>query len=213
MNGCDLLDFSKMDGVKEGVIGVIQDFETGEVLAAHWMDRVEVRSLEQGIVLYPHLTNQDGGRQKLQETYADCDADTLLLQVEVHTEMSETIARGWLDITDPVTLSADLKCDQVQKSIAIAQHWETNEVLMVGVATVEAIKRTLTTGNATFWSRSKCRLWTKGETSGNILELAEAQMDKTGAVVVYHVKPFGHVCHTGAQTCFREQDGSMRVFN
>jgi len=217
------LDFSKMDMPEwasgGGVIGVIQNLETGEVLNTYLLDRPAVQeSLENKDVRLPTAT---GDRRQvrlafeLKETYVDCDADTLLLRVSAPITAKQTFTfADWVGIEGCVNYPIDLSNGYVwreKKSIAIAQHWETNEVIMVGVATNQAIRQTLNTEKATFWSRSKGRIWTKGESSGNFLQLRLARMSQDGEVVIYYVKPVGPVCHTGAQTCFREFDGSLRI--
>ena len=87
---------------------------------------------------------------------------------------------------------------------AVIQDAETSEVLMVGFMNDEALARTRTTGFATFYSRSRNTLWTKGETSGNRLEVTELLVDCDDDTVLVKVKRLGagNVCHTGERTCF-----------
>jgi phosphoribosyl-AMP cyclohydrolase len=66
----------------------------------------------------------------------------------------------------------------------------------------DAYTATLATGRATFWSRSRQRLWEKGETSGNVMHVVEARLDCDGDAVLLLVEPAGPACHTGAATCF-----------
>ena len=84
----------------------------------------------------------------------------------------------------------------------VCQDAATGDVLMVAWATREAIERTLETGRATFWSRSRGELWQKGATSGNVLALVELRADCDGDTVLMRVTPSGPACHTGAETCF-----------
>ena len=84
----------------------------------------------------------------------------------------------------------------------VCQDAATGDVLMVAWATREAIERTLETGHATFWSRSRGELWQKGATSGNVLALVELRADCDGDTVLMQVTPSGPACHTGAETCF-----------
>ena len=80
---------------------------------------------------------------------------------------------------------------------------------MVAHANAEAVGRTLATGKATFWSRSRGELWVKGETSGNTLRVHEVWADCDGDALVYLVDPAGPSCHTGAESCFfRRLDGA-----
>ena len=87
---------------------------------------------------------------------------------------------------------------------AVIQDAETSEVLMVGFMNDEALALTRSTGFATFYSRSRNKLWMKGETSGNRLEVAEILVDCDDDTVLLKVKRLGdgNVCHTGQRTCF-----------
>jgi phosphoribosyl-AMP cyclohydrolase len=87
---------------------------------------------------------------------------------------------------------------------AVIQDAESNEVLMVGFMNADALTHTLTTGYATFFSRSRQSLWTKGETSGNKLEVVEVRSDCDDDTVLVRVKRLGdgNVCHTGRRSCF-----------
>jgi phosphoribosyl-AMP cyclohydrolase len=87
---------------------------------------------------------------------------------------------------------------------AVVQDTESGEVLMVGFMNDEALQRTRTTGFATFFSRSRNALWTKGETSGNRLKVMELLVDCDDDTVLLKVTRMGdgNVCHTGERTCF-----------
>ena len=87
---------------------------------------------------------------------------------------------------------------------AVIQDSETAEVLMVGFMNEEALALTRTSGFATFFSRTRNTLWTKGETSGNRLQVVEMLVDCDDDTVLVKVKRLGdgHVCHTGERTCF-----------
>jgi phosphoribosyl-AMP cyclohydrolase len=87
---------------------------------------------------------------------------------------------------------------------AVVQDTESGEVLMVGFMNDEALQRTRTTGFATFFSRSRNALWTKGETSGNRLKVTELLVDCDEDTVLLKVTRLGdgNVCHTGERTCF-----------
>ena len=85
---------------------------------------------------------------------------------------------------------------------AIVQHAETNEVLMLAWMDEEALRLTRETGEAHFWSRSRQRLWRKGETSGNTLAVEELREDCDGDAILLRVRPAGPVCHTGSESCF-----------
>ncbi|MDF1479831.1 phosphoribosyl-AMP cyclohydrolase [Leifsonia sp. H3M29-4] len=85
---------------------------------------------------------------------------------------------------------------------AIVQQWDTGEVLMLGYQDAEALRRTLTGGRVTFWSRSRQEYWRKGDTSGNIQVLKSAALDCDGDTVLLKVEQHGPACHTGAHSCF-----------
>lgn len=89
---------------------------------------------------------------------------------------------------------------------AIVQDVSTRQVLMLGFMNEEAIAATRQTGFVTFFSRSKKRLWTKGETSGNRLELVSITADCDLDTLLVKARPIGPVCHQGADTCFGEEN-------
>ncbi len=85
---------------------------------------------------------------------------------------------------------------------AVIQHATEGRVLMLGYMNAEALHKTLETAQVTFFSRSKQRLWTKGETSGNVLKLVSIQVDCDRDTLLVQAHPVGPTCHTGTQTCF-----------
>lgn len=89
---------------------------------------------------------------------------------------------------------------------AIVQQWDTREVLMLAWLDAEALRRTLTSGRATYWSRSRQEYWRKGDTSGNIQRIHEARLDCDGDAVLLLVDQAGPACHTGTRTCFDDAD-------
>ncbi|AWG22464.1 bifunctional phosphoribosyl-AMP cyclohydrolase/phosphoribosyl-ATP diphosphatase [Flavobacterium faecale] len=86
---------------------------------------------------------------------------------------------------------------------AIIQDSETKNVLMLGYMNAEAYQKTVETGKVTFYSRSKQRLWTKGEESGNFLNLVDIKNDCDGDTLLIQAQPVGPTCHTGADTCWQ----------
>lgn len=91
---------------------------------------------------------------------------------------------------------------------AIIQDYNTQKVLMLGFMNQEALLQTQQTGKVTFYSRSKNKLWTKGETSGNFLELKSISLDCDKDTLLIKVNPLGPTCHTGADTCWSEKNHS-----
>lgn len=88
----------------------------------------------------------------------------------------------------------------------IVQQWDTREVLMLAWCDREALRRTLTSGRATYWSRSRQDYWRKGDTSGHIQRVQEARLDCDGDTVLLLVDQTGAACHTGTRTCFDAVD-------
>ena len=89
---------------------------------------------------------------------------------------------------------------------AIVQDNVTRKVLMLGFMNKEAYDKTVETGKVTFWSRTRNCLWTKGETSGNFLNVKEILLDCDKDTLLIKARPDGPVCHTGADTCWNEQN-------
>jgi phosphoribosyl-ATP pyrophosphohydrolase/phosphoribosyl-AMP cyclohydrolase len=97
---------------------------------------------------------------------------------------------------------------------AIVQDFDTGKVLMLGFMNAEAFEKTEQTGKVTFYSRSKKRLWTKGEESGHFLELKSLAVDCDHDTLLIKAHPLGPVCHTGADTCWSEtnQPGNFLLY-
>jgi phosphoribosyl-AMP cyclohydrolase len=102
---------------------------------------------------------------------------------------------------DPA-IAARLRRDQRGLVAAVAQQWDTGEVLMVAWMDDEALRRTLTTGRATYYSRSRREYWAKGDTSGNVQWVKEVRLDCDGDALLVKVDQVGAACHTGDRTCF-----------
>src|SRR5947207_11188595 len=102
---------------------------------------------------------------------------------------------------DPA-VAARLKRDTAGLVAAVVQQHDTGEVLMVGWMDDKALHRTLTTGRATYWSRSRQAYWVKGETSGNVQYVKSVALDCDGDALPVKVDQIGPACHTGDRTCF-----------
>ena len=102
---------------------------------------------------------------------------------------------------DPA-VAARLKRDADGLVCAVAQQRGTGEVLMVAWMDDEALHRTLTTGRATYWSRSRQEYWVKGETSGHAQHVKSVALDCDGDALLLRVDQVGPACHTGDRTCF-----------
>ena len=102
---------------------------------------------------------------------------------------------------DPA-VAAQLKRDANGLFCAVAQQYDTGEVLMVGWMDDEALHRTLTTGRCTYWSRSRQQYWVKSATSGHEQRVKSVALDCDGDTVLVQVDQVGGACHTGDRTCF-----------
>lgn len=94
------------------------------------------------------------------------------------------------------------KFDAAGLVTAVATHHATGELLMVAHMDADALARTLESGEAWFWSRSRQRLWKKGESSGHVLRVVEVRVDCDQDAVWLRVDPAGPACHTGEASCF-----------
>jgi phosphoribosyl-AMP cyclohydrolase len=95
-----------------------------------------------------------------------------------------------------------LKFDSKGLLTSVVQDIETGQVLMVAMMNSQAVRLTLETGQAHFWSRSRRELWLKGGSSGNILDVHKIKVDCDGDALLLLVKPRGPTCHTGEISCF-----------
>jgi len=109
------------------------------------------------------------------------------------------------DITDAIAFNADGLVP------AIAQQHDTGEVLMMAWMNVESIAETLSTGRVCYWSRSRGKLWRKGETSGHVQHLSEMRIDCDGDTLLLLVAQTGPACHTNRHNCFYRavRDGAL----
>ncbi|MUN28146.1 phosphoribosyl-AMP cyclohydrolase [Sulfuracidifex metallicus DSM 6482 = JCM 9184] len=98
----------------------------------------------------------------------------------------------------------------MQTIIAVLQHFQTKEILMVANMNKEAFIKTLMTGKAHFFSLSRGKLWLKGETSGNFQILEDLRIDCDNDAVVLLVNPLGPTCHTGNRSCFYRSYDDIR---
>ncbi|MDT4996166.1 MAG: phosphoribosyl-AMP cyclohydrolase [Pseudonocardiales bacterium] len=102
---------------------------------------------------------------------------------------------------DPA-VAARLKRDAAGLVVAVVQQYDSAEVLMVGWMDDEALGRTMRSGRATYWSRSRQAYWVKGETSGHVQRVKSVALDCDGDSLLVKVDQVGPACHTGDRTCF-----------
>lgn len=119
------------------------------------------------------------------------------------TDTQSTIDYDNTDELDP-RIAARLKRDARGLVAAVIQQYDTHEVLMVGYMNDEALRRTLTTGRVTFWSRSRQEYWRKGDTSGHVQYVKFLALDCDGDAILVQVDQVGAACHTGKRSCFEE---------
>ncbi len=113
------------------------------------------------------------------------------------------------------SLSKRIDWDKVEGLIpAIVQDFKSGQVLMMGYMNTSALEKTLLTEQVTFFSRTKQRLWTKGETSGNVLQLKNIALDCDNDTLLVKVDPIGPTCHTGTTSCWDgdQQEESQMVW-
>ena len=87
----------------------------------------------------------------------------------------------------------------------VVQEFKSRNILMLAYANEEAVKKTLDTGYAHYWSRSRSKLWMKGESSGNIQKVKDILVDCDYDTILFLVEQKGNVCHTGRETCFHNK--------
>ena len=105
-------------------------------------------------------------------------------------------------------MSSEINWDANGLVPAIVQDEKTKQVLMLAYMNAESLAKTIATGNATFWSRSRKSLWLKGETSGNFQRVREIKYDCDGDTILLLVEPAGPACHTGEVSCFYRSLGT-----
>lgn len=122
-----------------------------------------------------------------------------------HPEPASSIAADDSPELDPAIADA-LKRDAAGLVAAIIQDHDTGEVLMLGWMDDEALRRTLTSGRVTFYSRSRQEYWRKGDTSGHVQFVRSVALDCDGDALLVRVHQVGAACHTGTRTCFEGRE-------
>ena len=206
-----------LDWTKTGngtVIGIVQETKSNDILAAGLITQsgleFNLRSQKRQspwagkIVLNQVVVTRD--------IYCNCDRDMVLLEVEKSEQCESRLLSRYEDRNTGEIQNCP-RCDRNRCQIlAVAQDQETGEVQMAGMMNQGALSKTLQTGKATFWSKNDKRIWTKGETFGNYLSVIKVMIDHQSCSVLLITNANAPVCHTGAMTCFRKIDGSMREY-
>jgi phosphoribosyl-AMP cyclohydrolase len=113
-------------------------------------------------------------------------------------------------MTESIGLTADIRWNEQGLIPAIAQDWQTGEVLMLAWMNEEALRLTVSEGRAIYWSRSRNALWRKGEESGHVQHLKELRIDCDADTVLLKVEQEGGIaCHTGRRSCFYQKQADQ----
>ena len=113
-------------------------------------------------------------------------------------------------MTESIGLTADIRWNEQGLIPAIAQDWQTGEVLMLAWMNEEALRLTVSEGRAIYWSRSRNALWRKGEESGHVQHLKELRIDCDADTVLLKVEQEGGIaCHTGRRSCFYQKQAGQ----
>ena len=112
-------------------------------------------------------------------------------------------------MTSPADLLEHVRFDAAGLVPAIAQQWDTKEVLMMAWMNEQTLRVTLSSGRATYWSRSRQEEWRKGDTSGNVQHVRSISYDCDGDTLLLEVDQIGPACHTGKRSCF--QAGTVTI--
>lgn len=107
-----------------------------------------------------------------------------------------------VEVVDVAEFVRNVSFDAAGLVPAVAQQWDSGEVLMLAWMSRESLERTIESGCATYYSRSRGRLWQKGESSGHVQRVRDMNLDCDGDAIVLHVEQLGPACHTGLRSCF-----------
>ncbi|XP_027352303.1 histidine biosynthesis bifunctional protein hisIE, chloroplastic isoform X1 [Abrus precatorius] len=142
-------------------------------------------------VSYVHMVQSARGFHKGNLSYPRCSYKPRVVLASMH--LSDPKVDSFLD---------SVKWDNKGLAVAIAQNVDTGAILMQGFANREAVATTISSRKATFYSRSRSTLWTKGETSNNFINIHDVFLDCDHDSIIYLGKPDGPTCHTGSETCY-----------
>lgn len=205
-----LIPWTKLQGY---LPTIFQDINTSEVLAVTRTTEDTFRDLMHRWPLRAILEDpNDCADPIMQELYLDCDADCLLIKVTANAAW-KTEFREYFH-----PLGREVPQELVQGTrlvLAVAQDAERKAVLMAAYMNEEALKLTLATGLLHYYSRSKRRIWKKGEESGHIQHLIDGRFDEKAHALVLNIhQDGGAACHEGYRSCFFrriEPDGSLAI--
>ena len=132
-----------------------------------------------------------------------------LSKMDISCQLGMSIYTGKINLEDAFCACLDFKKSKDGLIPTIVQDKNTKQVLMLAYSNKESVLKSLTTGKATYYSRSRKELWTKGETSGNTQELVSAKFDCDKDTILYKVVQNGNACHLGTYSCFEDKDFSL----
>ena len=143
-----------------------------------------------------------GGPGRARTRRSPCRGQNVVVTDATHLTTSSTASSTTGLATLDRRIADLLKRDEHGLVAAVVQQHDTLEVLMVGWMDDEALRRTLTEGRVTFWSRSRQEYWRKGDTSGHVQHVRAVRLDCDGDALLVQVDQVGAACHTGDRTCF-----------
>ncbi len=129
----------------------------------------------------------------------------IFMQIACPIEKFVAICRQFCQICDMIDINSIDFAKQGGLIPAVVQHYQSGAVLMVGFMNHESLAQTIHSKTCIFWSRTKGRLWQKGETSGHFLHVEHISLDCDKDTILIQARPAGPTCHTGAETCFYEE--------
>ncbi len=132
-----------------------------------------------------------------------------LLKMNVSTQLGMSIYTGAIKLEDAFLSVLDFEKGNGLIP-TVVQDMDTKQVVMMAYSNEEAVRKTLTTGKCTYFSRSRNELWTKGETSGNTQELITARFDCDFDTLLYKINQKGNACHTGSFSCFEDKEFTVK---
>lgn len=132
-----------------------------------------------------------------------------LEKLNISSQLGMAIYTGKINLEDAFIACLDFKKSKDGLIPTIVQDIDTKQVLMLAYSNEESVRHSFKTGDATYFSRSRNELWTKGLTSGNTQELKSAKFDCDGDSILFYVKQKGNACHTGRYSCFEDKDFAL----
>lgn len=205
LNGPWNLDWKKMKG---NIPVILQDYDTNDALMMKYVNQISLEEISNRRSIafdYLGVYGSESFAVEVKELFYDCDGDAILCKLSpykggcTYKSKFKSIITQVNDVDWQEYLFEKYRVKLIP---TIVQNEFTKDVLMMAYVDKDALEMTLKNRYATFWSRSKNRLWKKGEESGNVLNTKQILYDKEDKTLLYMVKPVGVTCHTGNSSCF-----------